>query len=201
MKKIILLSGGLDSATLLAKEADNNTVALFFNYGQKAITAEQSAVIALAQQYGVSIIIRDISEIFKTSPCTLLSTSKEDPVSFSNTELEFRNGIFISCAISLAMQLFPNEEVLIMLGLIQIRVPYADCSQDFVQLYNSIAEVCSKGRIKVLAPFIKIGKDKVLEEALRLKLDVHKTWSCYSNKENPCGVCDACIDRKILGVL
>jgi 7-cyano-7-deazaguanine synthase len=88
-----------------------------------------------------------------------------------------------------------------MLGLIQIRVPYADCSQDFVQLYDNIANLCSKGKIKVLAPFIEMGKDKVLEEALKLKLDVHKTWSCYSNKENPCGSCDACIDRKILGVL
>jgi 7-cyano-7-deazaguanine synthase len=41
----------------------------------------------------------------------------------------------------------------------------------------------------------------VLAEAHRINLDINKTWSCYDGKEKPCGVCDACIDRKILGVL
>ena len=201
MKKLILLSGGLDSATLFAKEANSDTIALFFNYNQKAFTAELSAVKALTQQYNVPLICRDITEIFQTSQCTLLKTSTDEPVSFSNTELEFRNGVFLSCAISVAMQLFCNEEVVIMIGLIKIRVPYADCSNDFILLYDKIAKLCSNGKISISAPFIQVGKDVVLAEANKLNLDISKTWSCYNNKEKPCGVCDACIDRKILGVL
>jgi 7-cyano-7-deazaguanine synthase len=115
--------------------------------------------------------------------------------------LEFRNGVFISYAISVAMQLFPLEEVEIMLGLIHINVPYMDCSNTFISLYDKIAKLCSNGKISISAPFINIGKDVIVKKAKELNLNISDTWSCYDNKDKPCGKCDACIDRKILGVL
>lgn len=201
MKKLILFSGGLDSATLLAQEADADTFALFFNYGQKAFTAEYQAVKAFTEQYHVQLICKNITEIFCESDCTLLNKKVEKPVTYTHTELEFRNGVFLSCAISTAMQLFPTEEVSIMLGLIQIQMPYADCSATFIQLYDQLAQVCSNNKISVKAPFLDLGKDKVLSLARTLNLEVNKTWSCYDGQTQPCGLCDACIDRKILGVL
>lgn len=200
MKKIILLSGGLDSATLLAHQADENTLALFFNYNQKALSSEIKAVNKIAQTYNVPILYRDITEAFKESACTLLKTSSEFP-GHGSTELEFRNGVFLSHAISLALQLFPAEEVEIMLGLIKLHVSYSDCSFKFLDLYNNIAQLCSNNKITISAPFIEKGKDEVLAIAKQTGLNIQETWSCYTEAEKPCGMCDACIDRITLGVL
>lgn len=199
MKKIILLSGGLDSATLLAQEVDNNTIALFFNYGQRSLPHELCTVENLSKKYNVPLIKRNIVDVFKSSECTILAISDKFTEQ-GTTELEFRNGVLLSCAISIAKQLFPKEEVEILLGVTKQTVDYSDCSPRFVELYNELAKFCSNNKISIKAPFLNKNKKDVFELTKELKLDPKDTWSCYNNNEKPCLACAACIDRISLGL-
>ena len=103
-------------------------------------------------------------------------------------------------AISVAMQLFPQKKVDVLLGLIKIRMPYPDCTIDFIRRCNDLAQMVSNGCVQISAPFADIGKDDVLMRLKDSQILPKETWSCYYGKEEPCGKCPACIDRKILEV-
>lgn len=212
MKRIVLTSGGLDSATLLfisQKEmGTDDVVALFFDYGQKASQEERRAVKDLV---GASKLIeKDIADLFQESNSSLIrkdlsvtekrTTGNRIEYESIKTEVEFRNGLLLAIAISLAMQLYPTEEVEIAYGAIRTREPYPDCSYDFVRYYNDLANLCSNGRVRIVAPFLAMGKDNIRDLAREYGVPTERTWSCYEGGNNPCGICPACLDRKIVEV-
>lgn len=212
MKRIVLTSGGLDSSTLLfisQKEMGyDDVVALFFDYGQKASQAERRAVRELAG--GSRLIEKDIADLFRESGSSLIRaekqitetriTGKHTEYESKETEVEFRNGLMLAIAISLAIQLYPTEEVEIAYGAIRTREPYPDCCYDFVRYYNDLADLCSNGRVRIVAPFLAMGKDNIRDLAREYGVPTEKTWSCYEGAERPCGICPACLDRKIVEV-
>lgn len=114
------------------------------------------------------------------------------------TEVEFRNGVFIANAISVAMQVFEGQRVDILYGAIKTREIFADCTKGFVEYFNQLAICCSKGLIKVSAPYVEMGKDEIYKEAVCMGVPLSLTWSCYEGGVEPCGRCPACLDRKIL---
>lgn len=210
MKRIVLISGGLDSTALLYKSRKDlgaeNVVGLFFNYGQKSYKQEIRAVAQLTG--GIEVVVKDITDLFSDSRSslideTLLITKMVkgfDGYEFvsERTEVEFRNGVLISCAISLAMQLFPTEGVEIAYGATKMREPYIDCTDAFVSKFDGLSSLISGGRIHVIAPFLEKGKDEVWEIAKECGVPIFATWSCYDGGDSPCGRCPACLDRKIL---
>ena len=212
MRNIVLLSGGLDSSALLCRVAvrdPKNTLGLFFDYGQKSVARERTAANSIAYSCGVTMETVDLCSVFRFSKSTLLAhvaDSVTQVVKNGNkmvyrsegTEVEFRNGVFLAVAISFAMQKYPEDEVTVYYGAILTREPFPDCSVEFVEQFDALARLCSQGRIRVAAPFAEKGKDAVFKEALRLGVPIEKTWSCYEGGEKPCGVCPACIDRKIV---
>jgi 7-cyano-7-deazaguanine synthase len=200
MKRLILLSGGLDSATLLVSyKQSKNTYAIFFDYGQRALTHELQKAEMLTAKYDVPLIKRNIVDVFTSSGCTILATSDRFTEQ-GTTELEFRNGVLLSCAISVAKQLFPTEDVEILLGVTKQYVSYSDCSPEFIELYNKLAQLCSNNKISIRAPFLYKEKKEVFELTKKLSLDPKDTWSCYNNNETPCLACAACADRISLGL-
>lgn len=212
MKRIVLTSGGLDSATLLfisqREMGTDDVVALFFDYGQKARKAERRAVRDLIGES--KLIEKDIADLFQESNSSLICTDKlitktrtmgdHTEIESKETEVEFRNGLMLAIAISLAMQLYPTEEVEIAYGAIRTREPYPDCSYDFVRYYNDLASLCSNGRIRIVAPFLAMGKDNIKDLAREYGVPTERTWSCYEEGDMPCGICPACLDRKIVEV-
>lgn len=196
MKRIVLASGGLDSSTLLATYAQEDLCALFFNYGQKSYEHEKEAVTKLTQKLNIRLIEKNIIDLFSSSKSDLLAQNNNEVPNF---ELVCRNYIFISAATALAMQLFPNEEVEILIGLIKVWVSYAGCTKEFIDKCNEASSVCSYGKVKVVAPFIDLGKDEVLALLKTTEITAGETWSCYFGGELPCRSCPACIDRMVLG--
>ena len=74
---------------------------------------------------------------------------------------------------------------------------YPDCRPDYLHAYQQLANLSSKtsiegNPIELWAPLINLEKTDIINEALRLGIPVDKTWSCYSNEDIPCGVCDSC---------
>ena len=211
MKALVLFSGGVDSTTCLAiaveKYGKNNVTALSISYGQKH-TKEIQAAEKIAEYYGVELKKLDLARIFEGSDCSLLSSSGEDipkesyaeqlektdgkPVS---TYVPFRNGLFLSCAASVALS---NGCTEIYYGVHSDDAAgnaYPDCSIDFNNAINSAIYIGSGNQLKVIAPFVSMNKADVVAKGLSLKVPYKMTWSCYEGGEKPCGICGTCRDR------
>lgn len=209
-KKIVLLSGGIDSTTCLAMAVCDygreNVIALNIYYGQRHDREIQSAK-SVAKYYGVEYKEIDLADIMKSSDCSLLKHSGKEiahgeyatqitgdkPVS---TYVPFRNGLFLSVAASLAL-CFDADEVWYGAHADDAAGnAYPDCSQKFVEYIGGAIEEGTAGAVKVKAPFIIMNKTEVVRKGLELNAPYELTWSCYEGGERPCGKCGTCIDRK-----
>lgn len=212
MKILVLCSGGVDSTTCLGmavKEVGaENVLALTVYYGQKH-DKEIAAAKAVADYYKVEQIELDLSLIFAGSNCSLLKQSTEDipqesyakqieetggthPVS---TYVPFRNGLFLSCAASIALS---HDCSKIMYGAHAddaAGAAYPDCSLEFVQAMDHAIYSGSGNALKIEAPFVQLTKADVVKLGLELGVPYELTWSCYEGGDQPCGKCGTCIDR------
>lgn len=212
MKVLVLVSGGVDSTTCLAMMVDKygkeNVTALSMFYGQKH-NKELECARKLAEYYDVEYMELDLSLIFQYSNCSLLSHSTEEipqesyaeqlkktegsPVS---TYVPFRNGLFLSCAASVALS---RDCSVIYYGAHSDDAAgnaYPDCSDAFNQAMNTAIYEGSGHQLEIRAPFVNMTKKDVVAEGLRLGVPYELTWSCYEGHEKACGICGTCIDRK-----
>lgn len=212
MKAIVLFSGGVDSTTCLGMAIDkygkDNVIALSISYGQKHLK-EIEASDKIAAFYGVEHLRLDLEKIFAYSDCSLLQHSDQEipeesyakqlektdgkPVS---TYVPFRNGLFLSCAASIALS---KECNVIYYGAHADDAAgnaYPDCSSSFNKAIADAIYIGSGNQLTVEAPFVNMTKAEVVKIGLDLKVPYELTWSCYEGKDKPCGVCGTCIDRQ-----
>ena len=199
---IALFSGGLDSATAaaLAKEANQNVIGLSFNYGQRH-KRELKAASELAKELKLidhQIVNVDLSAWGGSS---LTDINQDLPLNglvkeaIPNTYVPGRNTVFIAIGLSCA-EARGAENLILGINAMDYS-GYPDCRPDYLKAYQNLANLSSKiGRegngINLWAPLINWEKTTIIKEALRLKVPIEKTWSCYSGKEKACGLCDSC---------
>ena len=211
MKALVLLSGGVDSATCLGLAVDRygaeNVLALAVYYGQKH-SRELRAAEEVASYYGVELKKLDLALIFADSDCSLLKGSEEEipkesyaeqlektggaPVS---TYVPFRNGLFLASAASIAVA---NGCEVVFYGAHSDDAAgnaYPDCSDAFNEAMNRAISLGSGGSVRVEAPFVKKTKADVVKTGLALGVPYELTWSCYEGGDKPCGTCGTCRDR------
>ena len=213
-KAVVLSSGGVDSTTCVAAAVNllgkENVTTLSFNYGQKHLKELQCAA-KIAKFYDVRHKVLNLQGVgmYDDSDCTLLTGNKDIPEGSYNeqvagggrvsTNVPFRNGIMISCAIAYAMSIYPEEEVSIYLGAHQDDVAgniYPDCSIDFVRSMNTAAYWGSGELVNIEAPFVYVAKKDIIKMGIDLGVPYELTWSCYSGNIKPCCKCGTCIDRQ-----
>ena len=215
MKALVLSSGGVDSTTCVGIAVDKlgkenvSTVSVF--YGQKH-AKELECANKVAKFYEVKHYELDLSSIMKYSNCPLLkgSTEKIKHESYAeqikkngegmvSTYVPFRNGLMLSSVATLAMSIYPNEEVEIYLGAHaddSVGRAYADCSQEFTDAMKEAIYIGTYEKVTVKAPLVNMTKADVVKTGLELKVPYELTWSCYEGGEKQCGTCGTCIDRK-----
>lgn len=215
MKALVLSSGGVDSTTCIGITIDKlgkenvSTVSVF--YGQKH-AKELECANKVAKFYGVKHYELDLSSIMKYSNCPLLkgSTEKIKHESYAeqieengegmvSTYVPFRNGLMLSSVATLAMSIYPNEEVEIYLGAHaddSAGRAYADCSEEFTDAMKEAIYIGTYEKVTVKAPLVNMTKADVVKTGLKLKVPYELTWSCYEGGEKQCGTCGTCIDRK-----
>ena len=204
-KCIVLLSGGLDSATVLKiAQKDFEVIALAFDYGQrhkfelssaKKIAKKNSIIlneikIDLAQ-FGNSALTDDI-RVPKNQ-----DIGKEIPITY----VPVRNTIFLSYALAFAEV---NDIFDIFIGVNALDYSgYPDCRPEFITAFEKMANEGTKfaqgeNKIQIHTPLIDLTKAQIITKGIQLGVDYSMTHSCYDPSESglSCGHCDACILRK-----
>jgi 7-cyano-7-deazaguanine synthase len=214
---IVLLSGGLDSSTALAvaKEKGFEVVALTFDYGQKHKREIESAR-NVARKVGVKRHIVVPVSFGEPLNSSLTSDSQEIPVRLRRSEVAGgipstyvpgRNIVFLSIASSIAESIGASS-VFIAANAVDFS-GYPDCTPEFIESFQKMLDVGTKAgkdgrRIRVEAPLLRMSKADIVREAVRLKVPLELTWSCYRGGAKACGKCDSCVLRlegfKVAGV-
>ena len=204
--KVVLLSGGLDSSTLLAYTLNqalnrDNVIALSFNYDQRHRRELESAA-AIAKYYRVRHIVHQIdSHPFDRSAlvdldATIPSIPYSQIEGISPLYVPFRNGIFVSIGVGYCYSLGGGSVRLASHLGDSARAAYPDCSPEFVAAINSAAYIGTGGEVSVDAPFGAITKKRIAQYARELGVPIDLTWSCYAGGKEPCGVCPTCRERE-----
>lgn len=195
MRAVILLSGGLDSSTVLyfAKAKGYQCQALIFDYGQRHKRELRSAV-AVAKRASVAYRVVRIKLPWKGS--ALLDKKIKVPVKrkfegIPSTYVPARNIIFLSFALSYAEAIGAKA---IFIGANAVDFSgYPDCRPQFFKAFQKVIQTGTKAkRIKIKVPLLHLTKAQIVRLAMKLKVPVELTWSCYQGGAQPCGVCDAC---------
>ncbi|MDO5410750.1 MAG: 7-cyano-7-deazaguanine synthase QueC [Lachnospiraceae bacterium] len=212
MKKLVLVSGGVDSTTclglLVKKYGNQNVIALSISYGQKH-TKELASARAVCNHYQVELIQIDLAPMFSGSDCSLLSHSeaeipkesyaeqlKETNGSPVSTYVPFRNGLFLASAASIALSRGCDELYYGAHADDAAGNAYPDCSIAFADAMNTAIYEGSGYQLHVISPFIAVSKAEIVRRGLEIGVPYELTWSCYEGKEVPCGTCGTCIDRR-----
>ncbi len=209
-KAVVLLSGGIDSATTLAiaRKEGLDITALSFDYNQRH-KYELNAAIKIAQALQVSEHITIEIDLRRFGGSALTSsikvpksrTEKEIGKDIPVTYVPARNTIFLSYALALAevrraRKIFVGANAVDFSG-------YPDCRPEFIRAFQKMANVATKSGVEgsgvtILAPLIDFTKAEIIEQGLKLKLDYSLTFSCYDPVADgiACGQCDSCIIRR-----
>ncbi len=203
-RAIVLLSGGLDSATLLAlasQDFDCHTIS--FNYAQRSLS-EINAAKQLAKLNAVSHqIIHIDNDVMAGSALTDESvdvpefTSNEQNQGIPVTYVPARNTLFLSHALAVAEVMFSQD---IFIGVNAVDYSgYPDCRPEFIRAYETMANLATKAgvegnKLSIHAPFIDKSKAEIISIGNKLGVDYALTVSCYQANEQgeACGRCDSC---------
>lgn len=202
MKAVVLLSGGLDSATAAAQaQADGfEVIALSFDYGQRHQRELQSAKtiaahLGINQHFILTVNLGQWGGSALTDLAQALPHDGPDPAAIPITYVPGRNTVFIALALSLAEA---QGAEAIYLGINAVDYSgYPDCRPEYLAAFQTLANLSSKVGIeghapRLVAPLIEDSKVTIVRRALALGVPIDKTWSCYEGGEHPCGVCDSC---------
>ena len=205
VKAVVLLSGGLDSATTLAIAGSEGREchALSILYGQRHVVELQAAE-RLAQQAASHKVIEIPLNAWGGSALTAdLDVPKNalDETAIPITYVPARNTIFLALALGYAEVLGARE---IWCGVNALDYSgYPDCRPEFIQAFQELARVGTKqgvegDPIQIKAPLIHMTKAEVIQAGLQLGVDYGQTHSCYdpSPAGKPCGDCDSCLIRQ-----
>jgi 7-cyano-7-deazaguanine synthase len=208
-RAVVLVSGGMDSCVTAAIASLHHECAfLHVNYGQRTEQRELKAFHALATHFRIKQkLIADLTHlksiggssltdvhinVTEADPETLFHSKKNDiPTSY----VPFRNANILSVAVSWA-EVLGAEHVFI--GAVEEDSSgYPDCRKEFYDAFNTVIDLGTKPetKISIRTPVINLKKSEIVKRGIELNAPFELTWSCYTNEDRACGVCDSCALR------
>lgn len=198
-KAVCLLSGGVDSflASYIAKKEGYKIYCLTINYGQKAQKEIESAKkIAKFLKAEEHLILKiDLSFLKSALTRKEIKIPEKKVKGIPSTYVPARNTIFISLALGYAETIDADS---IFIGVNSIDFSgYPDCRPIYIKRFQKLIDIATKKttegkKIKLIAPLLNMSKKEIYKKAIDFGLDLSLTWSCYNNKEKPCGKCPSC---------
>ncbi len=208
---VVLLSGGLDSATVLAIARNEGYVchAISFDYGQRHLV-ELNAAKAIAQTVGVAshrivkVDLRSIGGSALTADIAVPTDRSQEAMGqgIPITYVPARNTVFLSMALGLA-EVVGSFDIFVGVNAVDYS-GYPDCRQEYLTAFERLANLATqagvegRGRFRIHAPLVKMAKADIIRAGTQLGLDYRLTVSCYQADEQgrACGRCDSCQIRR-----
>jgi 7-cyano-7-deazaguanine synthase len=207
---VVLLSGGLDSATCvaIARQSGYSIHAISFRYGQRH-SIELTRAAAVAKHFGIqkhTIIDIDLAKLGGSALTDMaIDVPKHDTADEIGSDIPLtyvpaRNTVFLSYALAWAEVLASND---IFIGVNALDYSgYPDCRPEYVQAYETMANLATKRgvsgeKLTIHAPLIHMSKGEIIRKGIELGVDYSLTISCYdpTPEGKPCGRCDSCLLR------
>lgn len=205
-KAVVLLSGGLDSSTVMAIAGDMGyeLYPLTLIYGQRHVKEIESARKVSEHLGAVDHTIMELPVgLFSGSSLTYdsevpLGSDIQQGSGIPSTYVPARNLVFLSIAVSRAEAL--NADA-VFIGVTAVDYSgYPDCRPEFMDSFRRTSLLATKrgveGRpVEIITPVIHMNKSQIINKAMELGVDLGLTWSCYFGGEKACGRCDTCLYR------
>ena len=197
---ILVLSGGLDSTTMLYEYRERIALAVSFHYGSNHNDKELAFAKMHCERLGIPHMIIPLAFIKEHFHSSLLEGADAipegnyDDENMKSTVVPFRNGIMLSIAAGLAEN---NQLQYIMLANhAGDHTIYPDCRPEFVNAMNKAVHAGTCNGVQLLTPYTHLTKASIASHGKALGIDYAETWSCYKGGEHHCGVCGTCRERK-----
>ncbi len=210
-KAVILLSGGLDSATsaMIAKNKGYDVYAISFDYGQRH-KIELECAKRVARFVGAKehkLLKVDMTSIGGSALTSAIDVPKNREMAqigdsvIPPTYVPARNTVFLSLALAYA-EVIGTGDIFIGVNALDYS-GYPDCREEYIKAFEKMANLATKGAVekkmtvRIHAPLLHMSKKEIIEKGVSLGLDYGLTWSCYDPPKNgkPCGECDSCLLR------
>lgn len=198
---VIVLSGGLDSVTLLHEFRERISLAITFNYHSRHAEREIACARWQCEHLGIPHLVLELSFLDECMESSLFANSSNEipeghyaEENMKSTVVPFRNGIMLSIAAGIAESR----------GLSYVMIAnhsgdhaiYPDCRPEFISSISEAVKAGTYTRTEILAPYTNISKREIALKGKALGVDYSKTYSCYKGGAKHCGKCGTCVERK-----
>ncbi len=197
---IIVVSGGMDSVTLLYDKKDEIALGLSFDYGSNHNHNELPLAAMHCERLGIPHVVIPLGFMHQYFKSSLLESGESipdgsyDEENMKSTVVPFRNGVMLAVAAGIAES---N-------GLTKILIAnhggdhtiYPDCRPEFIAAMDTAVNAGTFANVHVVAPYTNWSKADIAKRGEVLGLDYTETWSCYKGGEVHCGTCGTCVERK-----
>ena len=197
---IIIVSGGMDSITLLYDWKDRIALGISFDYGSNHNMREIPFAKLHCRRLKIkhyTIHLGVMHKHFKSSlleGAAAIPDGRYDDVNMKSTVVPFRNGIMLSIAAGFAESHGLNAVYIANHS--GDHAIYPDCREAFVDAMSKAVEEGTYNRLKIIAPYTNISKADIARRGKNLGIDYSETWSCYKGGQVHCGTCGTCVERK-----
>lgn len=197
---LIVLSGGMDSVTLLYEYQDSLALAVSFDYGSRHNARELPFARLHCERLGIEHLTIPLSFIGQYFRSALLEgggaipKGSYDEENMAATVVPFRNGIMLSIAAGLAES--RGLKRVYLANHFGDHAIYPDCRASFIRPMHEAILQGTSNAVEVTAPYTDISKGDIARHGKQLAINYAETWSCYEGGELQCGSCATCIERR-----
>ena len=197
---LLVLSGGMDSTTMLYEYADSIALAVNFNYGANHNAREAECARLNCRKLGIELVEIDLSFMGRHFESSLLSGADAIPgghyedANMRSTVVPFRNGIMLSVAAGLAESRGLRAVMIANHG--GDHAIYPDCRAGFINAMNAAISEGTYEHIELRAPYTGLTKADIACRGARIGVDYSLTYSCYKGGRQHCGRCGTCVERR-----
>lgn len=196
---VLILSGGMDSVTLLYDYQERIELAVSFDYGSNHNAREIPFARLHCERLGIEHLVIPLEFMSRYFHSSLLEGGDVIPEghyadeNMRSTVVPFRNGIMLAVATGLAEN--RGLQYVMMANHAGDHAIYPDCRPAFVEAFDRTAQAGTYNGVRLLAPYTNMTKGQIAARGHELGIDYAETWSCYKGGEKHCGRCGTCVER------
>ena len=197
---VIVVSGGMDSVTLLYEKKDEIALGISFDYGSNHNHNELPLAALHCQRLGIAHVVVPLDFMHQYFKSSLLESGDSipdgsyDEENMKSTVVPFRNGVMLAVAAGIAESNGLTKVLIANHG--GDHTIYPDCRPEFIAAMDAAVEAGTFARVRVVAPYTNISKADIARRGRALGIDYAETWSCYKGGHVHCGTCGTCVERK-----